>query len=382
MRKKTLIAALLSLSAAAVSLNLFSQGTSIVTPAGSNPTITAGFSKAGQDAAETITLNPVEDAYITQTTSDNYGSANELMVKMAYKEEHAATRITYLKFDFRSENLDSSDINNAKLRLFCTVNNVAAPVINVHGASDDNWTESDINGTNEPSRGIVLSSTTITAAGQYFEWDVSSFVASEANGDDIVSLVVFKSGNESNVNFASRESATNRPELLITKSGSGETGDHTITASAGPNGTITPNGVVAVAEGLDQVFIITPDPGYSIEDVVVDGASEGAVASYTFTNVTTDQTIAAGFVPGGQYYTITATAGLNGSISPEGAISVNEASDQTFSIMADAGYEIADVLIDGISAGPLTTYTFFFVTADHTVEAIFTPHSDTGSSQL
>ena len=68
-----------------------------------------------------------------------------------------------------------------------------------------------------------------------------------------------------------------------------------ITASAGPNGSITPSGTVSVDYGQEQAFTITPDPGYQIVDVLVDGSSVGAVSSYTFTDVAAGHTIAASF---------------------------------------------------------------------------------------
>ena len=70
---------------------------------------------------------------------------------------------------------------------------------------------------------------------------------------------------------------------------------HTITATAGNNGTITPSGEVSVTDGANQSFTITPDSGYQIADVKVDGKSEGAVNTYTFTNVTANHTIEATF---------------------------------------------------------------------------------------
>ncbi|MBU4511368.1 peptidoglycan DD-metalloendopeptidase family protein [bacterium] len=72
---------------------------------------------------------------------------------------------------------------------------------------------------------------------------------------------------------------------------------YTITASAGPNGSISPSGDVTVNHGSDKSFTITPVIGYSIDDVLVDGSSVGAVSSYTFTNVTEDHTISATFTP-------------------------------------------------------------------------------------
>jgi len=75
----------------------------------------------------------------------------------------------------------------------------------------------------------------------------------------------------------------------------GDAATFTITASAGANGTITPSGDVTVNQGTDQAFTITPDSGYKVADVTVDGASIGAVTSYTFSNVATNHTIEATF---------------------------------------------------------------------------------------
>ena len=71
------------------------------------------------------------------------------------------------------------------------------------------------------------------------------------------------------------------------------------------------------------------------------------------------------------YYTIKATAGTNGSISPSGWTSVRDGRDQTFTITPDKGYAVAKVLVDGKSVGAVKSYTFKNVTEDHTIEAIF-----------
>ena len=294
---------------------------------------------------------------------------------------------------------------------------------------------------------------------------------------------------------------------------------YTITATAGANGSISPSGGVVVNHGDNQSFTITPDTGYHVADVLVDGSSVGAVTSYTFTNVTADHTIEATFaidtftittsvigsgtltcnspvnyndpstctitpdpgyhlvsltdngtdvtgsVSNGQYtitnvtedhtvvatfainqytvnpsvgagqgtitpdtaqtvnhgdtvqftlspatgyhidsvegtcggilnggtyttnaitsnctvvanfainqYTITATAGANGSINPSGGVVVNHGDNQSFTITPDTGYHVADVLVDGSSVGAVTSYTFTNVTTDHTIDASF-----------
>ena len=71
--------------------------------------------------------------------------------------------------------------------------------------------------------------------------------------------------------------------------------EYKITASAGKNGSIYPDGEKIVKEGEDITFTITPDSGYKISDVIVDGESKGAEESYTFTNVKENHTIKAVF---------------------------------------------------------------------------------------
>ena len=66
---------------------------------------------------------------------------------------------------------------------------------------------------------------------------------------------------------------------------------HTIRAISGLNGSISPSGWTSVRHGWDQTFTITPDKGYAVAKVLVDGKSVGSVKSYTFKNVTTDHTI-------------------------------------------------------------------------------------------
>ena len=70
-------------------------------------------------------------------------------------------------------------------------------------------------------------------------------------------------------------------------------------------------------------------------------------------------------------YTINATAGTGGSISPSGAVTVNEGNSQTFTITPASGYAISDVKVDGRSVGAVSSYPFTNVTANHTIHASF-----------
>ena len=74
------------------------------------------------------------------------------------------------------------------------------------------------------------------------------------------------------------------------------------------------------------------------------------------------------------YYTIKATAGVNGSISPTGNVSVREGRDQTFTITPDKGYAVAKVLIDSKNVGAVKSYTFENVKKSHTIEVLSLIH--------
>ena len=150
------------------------------------------------------------------------------------------------------------------------------------------------------------------------------------------------------------------------------TNTYTITASAGPNGAITPSGQVQVTTGNSQTFTITPNGGYQIASVLVDNNPVGTVSSYTFSNVAASHTISATFaVMSLSGYTITASVGPNGAISPSGPVHVNPGEAQTFTITPNNGYHIADVTVDATSIGAATSYTFTMVGADHTIAATF-----------
>ncbi len=144
---------------------------------------------------------------------------------------------------------------------------------------------------------------------------------------------------------------------------------YTITASAGSGGTISPSGTVTVSDGSSQKFTITPLTGYAVFSVTVDGSSVGAVSTFTFTNVSGNHTVAAAFA--NAPYAITASAGSNGSISPSGTVTVATGSSQTFTITPSTGYQVASVLVDGVSVGAVYSYTFSSIAASHTISASF-----------
>jgi len=72
---------------------------------------------------------------------------------------------------------------------------------------------------------------------------------------------------------------------------------HTITSSAGTGGSISPSGAVAVCDGSNKLFALTPSANYEITDILVDSASVGGGSSYTFIDVQEDHTIESVFAP-------------------------------------------------------------------------------------
>lgn len=71
-------------------------------------------------------------------------------------------------------------------------------------------------------------------------------------------------------------------------------------------------------------------------------------------------------------HTILATAGSGGTVAPSGAVVVPHEGSQVFTITPMSGHTVADVVVDGISVGPVATYTFSVVVSNHTIHAAFT----------
>ena len=85
-------------------------------------------------------------------------------------------------------------------------------------------------------------------------------------------------------------------------------------------------------------------------------------------------------------YSITASAGAHGNISPSGNVTVNDGASQSFNIIPDQGYYVSDVQVDNASVGATNLYTFKNVTQDQTIRAIFAlanqpPRANAGADQ-
>jgi len=151
---------------------------------------------------------------------------------------------------------------------------------------------------------------------------------------------------------------------------------YTLEASADENGTISSSGNVEYWEGESVKYTFTPAPNYEVEEVFVDGEPMGLAqaTSYTFPAVDKDYTIHVTFrLIQGSEFTITASAGENGAISPSGETSFSPGASAEFIFTPDPNYEVEEVFIDAKPMGlaQATSYTFPAVDKDYTIHVTF-----------
>jgi hypothetical protein len=136
---------------------------------------------------------------------------------------------------------------------------------------------------------------------------------------------------------------------------------------SGGNGTVDPAAQI-VGSGYNASIDLTPDAGYHVATITDNSVSMPLANPYIISNVTANHIVVATF---SDTYTIIASAGTGGSISPSGTITVNPGSNQTFNITPDNGYIVAAVLVDSVSQGRLGRYTFSDINAYHTISVSF-----------
>ena len=175
---------------------------------------------------------------------------------------------------------------------------------------------------------------------------------------------------------------------LITRGGSG-TGAVTYridTAHSTGEATIDPNTGVLTPAKVGSVSVIATKAGDKDYNDVTSAPFVLMIKPATPAGEPKDTKITADSVGDDRdysNYTIKATAGAGGSISPSGDVSVREGEDQTFTITPDESYAVADVKIDGKSIGAVNSYAFENVGRTHTIEVIFvegTASASTGDS--
>jgi hypothetical protein len=146
-----------------------------------------------------------------------------------------------------------------------------------------------------------------------------------------------------------------------------EINTYSITTITGPDGTISPSSTVT--HGSNYTVTILPDEGFYIFNVIIDGESIGQKGVYIFEDISKSHEIIVEFQ---QYrYAIDASALMGGSITNNGNTTVLWGESIAYTIQANDGFILYDVLVDNVSNGPLSTYQFPNVQQDHTIQAIF-----------
>ncbi len=160
-------------------------------------------------------------------------------------------------------------------------------------------------------------------------------------------------------------------DFVVTDSDPFATQNWTISVSHSDGGTIVPDGDVSVTNGGSHSVIISNFLDYAISQVIVDGVNQGTPASWAFENVTTNHSIHAIFTESGMK-TITATVEAGeGTIAPVGAVEVPFNGTTNFTMTPALYWSVGDVLVDDITQGQITGYTFSNVTDHHTIKVYF-----------
>ncbi|MCX8481608.1 MAG: hypothetical protein ORN58_06795, partial [Sediminibacterium sp.] len=145
-----------------------------------------------------------------------------------------------------------------------------------------------------------------------------------------------------------------------------------IISSTNEGGTINPAGSVIVNRNNNYAYIISPNINYIVDSVIVDNRKVDSVNSYTFTNIVENHVIRIVFKL--DVLSIASSSVGGGIITPTGNIYVNRSQNQQFRFIANTGYKVDSVWIDGnYNADSLSSYTFKDIQLRHRIKVSFKP---------
>ena len=260
-----------------------------------------------------------------------------------------------------------NSVGNDKKELSITITNAPAAEHTVTVITDGNGTASASSTSATAGTEITLTATPNT--GYHFkEWQVMS------GGVTIKDDKFLMPNDNVEVKAIFEKDAPPAPtEFIVTFDGNGGTPSVGSMTTTNRKLTSLPSASRSGSYSFDGWYT-KKSGGTKITTDTVFHANTTVYAHWTYTG---------GGSSGYSYYTIKATAGTGGSISPSGNVSVREGGDQTFTITPDKGYAVSTVKIDGKSIGAVKSYTFENVSRTHTIEVIFvkgTASASTGDS--
>jgi hypothetical protein len=160
-----------------------------------------------------------------------------------------------------------------------------------------------------------------------------------------------------------------------------QTCTYSLSSSSASFGASAGNGSVAVTAPSGCAWSSSNGASWITATAGAAGAGNGTFTYSVAANTTSSSRAAALTIAGKVYtvtqaglaasYTITASAGTGGTISPSGSVTVAQGSSKSFTIASNPGYYTAGVTVDGTSVGAVSSYTFSNMTANHTISATF-----------
>jgi len=291
----------------------------------------------------TVTVDPTEGGSVSGQGTYNYGDECALI----------ATPNNGYTFDGWEKN--GSFVTNNPAYSFIVIGDASYVAHFVQSISSFTITASA-----DPAEGG-----SVTGGGNYNQGEECTLTATPNNGYTFVNWT--KNGSsvseEQSFSFAVTENASYVAHFTHSVNG------YTISVSADPieGGIVTGTGIYA--PGLTCTLTATANEGYKFTNWTENGVIQWLTDQYEFV-VDRDRTLVANFeaLP---KFTVTAMAGANGTITPQGDVQVVQGADQTFTMTPDFGARIVKVLVDGIDIGAVEEYTFTNVNRDHTIYVSF-----------
>jgi hypothetical protein len=274
------------------------------------------------------TVKATDDTHVDSTNPNStLGEQKYLDIESWGDASTSYHQMVWLKFSL-SDVPNGAEVNQATMQVYAWFVggnfNVSA-----YFCPDNSWSESTLTYSNMPNYSPdPVDTEAVSTSDEWHSWDVVEAVRSASrNNLEAVTIVLNEPllSSQNSVFLYSKETPSlvmdASPKLTLswslsasptpTPNPSSITGtptpttsptppfaDFWITASAGPGGTISPEGEGMFAyPGSGYTFTITPDLGYQILDVTVDGVSQGCISTYSFTNIQSSHEISATFAP-------------------------------------------------------------------------------------
>ena len=161
----------------------------------------------------TFVINPTDDVYVRggNSASTNFGSDPSLLMK----EDNSLSfrRLSYLKFSIA----DLENVRSATLRVHGQITlQGSGDNVRVLSAATDVWSENTMNYNTRVGAGTELDVQPITTTDQYYEWDVTDFIKTEIDNDDLASFIMLAQTSGSIFTFKSKENTSGlAPQLVV-----------------------------------------------------------------------------------------------------------------------------------------------------------------------